>query len=94
MDGWSHHHAESTHDDQCDAPCAGGLGCDGRDGFILTDPVILSRTRSFGVTDLGPTGMSTFFARHKCSAHCKPSWLKPQDLTTYFKASAGTSMMM
>ena len=46
----------------------GGL-CKG--GTILTDPVIMSRTNSYGVTDLGPDGISNFFARHKCNEYCK-----------------------
>ena len=30
---------------------------------VLTDPVILSRDREFGITDLGAGGISTFFGR-------------------------------
>ena len=35
------------------------------DGVVLTDPVILSRDRQFGVTDLGTQGISTFFSQHQ-----------------------------
>ena len=37
-----------------------------RDGAVLTDPVILSRNKLYGPTDLGPTGISSFFSRHVC----------------------------
>jgi hypothetical protein len=35
---------------------------------VLTDPVILSRDKSYGVTDLGPRGISSFFSNHKCNS--------------------------
>ena len=34
---------------------------------VLTDPVILSRSKRFGVTDLGPQGISSFFSNHVCN---------------------------
>ncbi|KAK4122022.1 kinase-like protein [Parathielavia appendiculata] len=33
--------------------------------IVLSDPVILSRTRQYGVTDLGPEGISSFFSQHR-----------------------------
>jgi len=59
----------------------------------LTDPVILSRTKSFGVTDLGPRGISSFFSNHRCNEFCKMSWTKPADTKQYFRPQEGTSMM-
>lgn len=47
---------------------------EGGKGVILTDPVILSRDREFGVTDLGAEGISTFFARHRCTKFCREHW--------------------
>jgi len=63
------------------------------DGIVLTDPVILSRRKQYGVTDLGPEGISTFFARHECNEFCRSSWSKPRDARVYFDAQHGTSMM-
>ena len=60
---------------------------------VLTDPVILSSTKSFGVTDLGPQGISTFFSNHKCNEFCKSTWLVPRDQRQYFRPQEGTSMM-
>lgn len=71
----------------------GGILSNGR-GAVLTDPVILSRDRSYGVTDLGPEGMSTFFSRHVCNGFCMAHWQKPRDQAAYFRVFAGTSMMM
>ncbi|CAP60193.1 uncharacterized protein PODANS_1_5070 [Podospora anserina S mat+] len=36
---------------------------------VLTDPVILSPTQQYGVTDLGPNGISSFFSQHVCNEH-------------------------
>lgn len=63
------------------------------DGVVLTDPVILSRDRSYGVTDLGEEGISTFFSRHKCNSFCRSHWHLPRNTTPYFKQAAGTSMI-
>lgn len=71
----------------------GGILSKGR-GAVLTDPVIISRDRSYGVTDLGPEGMSTFFSRHVCNGFCMRHWQKPRDRAAYFHASTGTSMLM
>ena len=46
------------------------------DCFVLTDPVVMSRSRTYGVTDLGFAGISNFFAHHKCNRYCKASWKK------------------
>ncbi|KJZ73088.1 hypothetical protein HIM_07472 [Hirsutella minnesotensis 3608] len=61
--------------------------------IILSDPVILSRTREFGVTDLGPDGITQFFNEHKCNKYCK-NWLKPQGPKTQSTVSTvqGTTM--
>jgi hypothetical protein len=59
----------------------------------LTDPVILSRNKSFGATDLGAAGISSFFSNHKCNEYCKSSWSRPADQTRYFTPQAGTSMI-
>lgn len=64
------------------------------DGVILTDPVILSNTRSFGVTDLGPKGISSFFSQHVCNSYCRPTWLKPQDKQKYFAPVKCTTMTL
>lgn len=60
---------------------------------VLTDPVILSRDRRFGVTDLGPQGISTFFHYHRCNQFCDPAWQEPRDCSRYISCIAGTSMM-
>ena len=60
---------------------------------VLTDPVILSRSKSYGVTDLGPRGISTFFSNHQCNEFCRSGWMKPNDQRQYYAHQAGTSMM-
>ena len=64
-----------------------------RDGVVLTDPVILSRNESYGVTDLGARGISTFFGRHVCNQFCEESWQIPNDQTRHFRAVKGTTMV-
>jgi hypothetical protein len=65
-----------------------------KDGFIITDPVIMSTTKEYGPTDLGAEGISTFFARHKCNAYCNAQWIKPADKKVYFDVQKCTSMML
>jgi len=60
---------------------------------VLTDPVILSRSKTFGVTDLGAMGISSFFSNHRCNEFCKSDWTKPVDTTRYFTPQQGTSMI-
>lgn len=48
-------------------------------GAVLADPVILSRTAgAYGVTDLGPDGISSSFARHTCGRFCREEWTRPR----------------
>lgn len=63
------------------------------DCVVLTDPVILSRDRCYGVTDLGPEGISSFFSNHRCNEFCNSSWRRPADQRRYFNPQAGTSMI-
>lgn len=60
---------------------------------VLTDPVILSKNKAYGVTDLGPQGISSFFSNHQCNEFCRSCWSKPQDQRQYFRPQQGTSMM-
>ncbi len=60
---------------------------------VLSDPVILSRTREYGVTDLGPKGISTFFSQHTCNSYCRPIWTAPANPIQHYKAVSGTSML-
>lgn len=57
-----------------------------RDCIILSDPVILSKNRDFGSTDLGPKGIESFFRRHKCTEYCERDWLKPDRKAKHFPA--------
>ena len=64
-----------------------------RDGIVLTDPAVLSVQKEYGVTDLGPPGISTFFAQHTCNEFCKGHWKKPTDMRMYHEVKKGTSMV-
>lgn len=61
-------------------------------GVVLTDPVIMSTTRTFGPTDLGTTGISSFFAYHKCNEYCRSSCAMPRDRRATYNPTAGTTM--
>lgn len=63
-----------------------------KDGMILTDPVIMSVNRHYGVTDLGAEGISNFFAKHRCNEYCRSYWIKPSNARNHFNAVRGTSM--
>ncbi|KFA54437.1 hypothetical protein S40293_10266 [Stachybotrys chartarum IBT 40293] len=60
---------------------------------ILSDPVILSRTHEYGVTDLGPDGISTFFSQHGCNNFCRPNWTRPANPVQHFVPVPGTTMI-
>lgn len=62
-------------------------------GVTLTDPVILSYNKAYGVTDLGRKGISSFFANHRCNHYCKSSWIKPAQPVAYFKPVESSTMM-
>ena len=66
-----------------------------KDGFIITDPVIMSNTSGeYGPTDLGQEGISTFFGRHKCNKFCNAKWIAPANKKLYFDLEKGTSMAL
>jgi hypothetical protein len=48
-------------------------------GLFLTDPAINSqRPGQYGMTDLGPSGIASFFHTHKCNQFCQKNWLWPK----------------
>ncbi|KAM7207849.1 kinase-like domain containing protein [Naviculisporaceae sp. PSN 640] len=61
--------------------------------IVLSDPVILSRNRDYGVTDLGPDGISTFFSQHVCNNFCRSNWTAPFNARQILPVSRGTTMM-
>ncbi|KAI0593648.1 kinase-like protein [Biscogniauxia sp. FL1348] len=60
---------------------------------VLSDPVILSRGRDYGVTDLGPQGISSFFSQHGCNGFCRPHWTRPANPQQFYRPVAGTTMI-
>jgi len=61
--------------------------------YILTDPVIHSKSKEFGGTDLGAEGIENFMAHHVCGRFCSPNWKMPpaQKLIPHFQAVCGTT---
>ena len=41
------------------------------DGYILTDPAVLSSSNEYGATDMGVEGMAMFFMHHRCNLFCQ-----------------------
>lgn len=64
------------------------------DGAIITDPVVLSRARQFGPTDLGPDGISSFFSTHVCNEYCRQGWSRPRVAVQVFAPEQGTTMTL
>ncbi|CZT48650.1 related to protein kinase [Rhynchosporium secalis] len=48
-----------------------------QNGFILSDPVIMSPTQNYGPLDLGIDGINSFFSRHRCGFFCDKQWTMP-----------------
>jgi Alpha-kinase family len=67
--------------------------------YVLTDPAICSRPRSYGPTDMGEKGIESFFANHKCNKFCQRygngRWSRPRTPRYWFDRSNNghTSMM-
>lgn len=61
-------------------------------GYVLTDPVIISRTRSYGPSDLGPDGFSTFFSQHQCNKYCSDNWTLPRIRHAFHRVRQGSTM--
>ena len=64
-----------------------------RHEIVLSDPVILSRSREYGVTDLGPNGISSFFSQHVCNSFCRRNWTQPSNPVRHFRPIPGTTMV-
>ena len=48
-------------------------------GLFLTDSAINSqRPGQYGATDLGPSGIASFFHTHQCNQFCQKHWLWPK----------------
>ncbi|CAM9489395.1 unnamed protein product, partial [Heterosigma akashiwo] len=65
-----------------------------RSTVVLTDPVILSRSHRYGITDLGPEGISNFFYHHECNRYCRSDWTRPKNTTSHFRPDQSTSMIL
>jgi hypothetical protein len=91
MQALSHYSYHSTNRKLLFCDLQGGIY---KDGFIITDPVIMSTTQEYGPTDLGSEGISTFFARHKCNRFCNNQWVMPHDKKVYFKVQKGSAMVL
>jgi hypothetical protein len=61
--------------------------------IVLSDPVILSRRREYGVTDLGPVGISSFFSQHACNNYCRPNWSAPAQVVRHYRPVPSTTMI-
>lgn len=62
------------------------------DGVILTDPVLMSRDRRFGVTDLGAEGINSFFHGHTCNKYCRTEWCMPRLTRSMYRPHRGSTM--
>ncbi|EAQ87735.1 hypothetical protein CHGG_04354 [Chaetomium globosum CBS 148.51] len=60
---------------------------------VLSNPVILSLTREYGVTDLGVNGINNFFHQHICNQYCRSEWVRPAEPEPYFNPSPDTTMV-
>ena len=58
-------------------------------GLFLTDPALHSRERdTYGLTDLGQSGMAAFFRSHECNQYCQSNWLWPTSRDSIWDAES------
>jgi hypothetical protein len=58
-------------------------------GFILTNPVVMSKQQDYGVADLGREGIMSWFENHVCNEYCQPEWNVARQ-QRYFNLQQGT----
>lgn len=62
----------------CDLQGGASFGFDERQRvYTLSDVVVLSKSRSYGATDLGEDGINNFFHHHRCNEFCNSTWRVP-----------------
>jgi hypothetical protein len=44
------------------------------DSYVLSDVVMMSMSKKYGNTDLGPTGIENWLHHHRCTQFCSSSW--------------------
>jgi hypothetical protein len=44
--------------------------------YVLSDVVMMSTSKKYGNTDLGPTGIENWLHHHRCTQFCSSSWKK------------------
>lgn len=76
---WTYHHSNGQYL-VCDLQGIDKFDDENGGSFELTDPVIMSNDKEFGVTDLGIIGISNWFYHHKCNEFCDPNWKKPEKI--------------
>ncbi|KAI0973660.1 kinase-like domain-containing protein [Xylaria arbuscula] len=66
-----------------------------QDGYILSDPVIMSKDNGkYGPTDLGIDGIRLFFEKHRCTRFCRAEWRTPRHTSQgTIRVRQGTSMV-
>jgi len=64
--------------------------------FELSDPAISSRSRQYGLTDMGEKGIDSFFANHRCNEFCHSKWARPSwgESRHWFPAQSTGTMML
>eukprot|EP00158_Paraphelidium_tribonemae_P001865 Partr_v1_DN24888_c0_g2_i1_m29793 putative NA len=65
-----------------------------RDGFVITDPIVMSNSQQYGPSDLGKAGIASFFFFHNCTKYCKSHWRLPADRKAHFPRQKGSAMIL
>eukprot|EP00392_Amoebophrya_sp_AT5.2_P004925 g4934.t1 len=65
-----------------------------RDSYVLSDVVIMSAEKKYGITDLGLAGIENFCARHQCNAFCSDKWKKWEGARTRYQPVMSTTMTL
>lgn len=63
-----------------------------QDRVVLTDPVVMSVSRSYGPTDLRSEGINSFFANHTCNEFWRSNWRTLWNPIRYHSSRKDTTM--
>ena len=91
MQALSHFSYDFHHGEKLFCDVQGGVYSD---GFVVSDPVIMTIGGGFGPADMGLAGIRSFFARHQCNRFCNRGWRRPANRgERLLPAARGTTMM-
>lgn len=62
--------------------------------YVLSDIVVMSNDKKYGLSDLGALGIENFFSQHHCNEFCCPSWKRFGPARQHFQPVMSTTLVV